>query len=121
MNDVRTSLLQMAKGAIMERVDYEVERVVDNILDGRTDPTAKRKVVLTVEMRPDEERQIIKICASAKSTLAHTMPVDTSLIITADHNGEMVLAEIVPQIPGQMDFSGEEQQRPKILKRVSEG
>ena len=38
----RTSILQMARGAIQERVDYEVGKAVDNILDRNTDACAKR-------------------------------------------------------------------------------
>lgn len=72
MEDIRSSILQMAKGAIQERVDYEVTRVIDNILDVNTKPTEKRKVVLTIEMKPDEARQVITLSASAKSTLAAT-------------------------------------------------
>lgn len=119
--DVRSSLLQMAKGAIQERVDYEVSKVIDNILDVNTDPTAKRKVTLTVELKPDEERQVVKITAHAKSTLAPTVPIGTSLVITADKNGEMMLAEIVPQVPGQMSLDGGEQETPKILKIAAHG
>lgn len=115
-NDVRSSLLQMAKGAIQERVDYEVARVVDNILDMNTEAKVKRKVVLTIVMIPDDDRQVVKIEASAKSTLAPVVPVGTSLMITADNNGEMILAEIVPQIPGQISMNGSEQEAPKILK-----
>ena len=115
-NDARSSLLQMAKGAIQERVDYEVSRVVDNILDMNTEAKVKRKVVLTIVMVPDDDRQVVKIEASAKSTLAPVTPVGTSLVITADGNGEMILAEIVPQVPGQMSLTGQEQEAPKILK-----
>ena len=115
-NDQRSSLLQMAKGAIQERVDYEVSRVVDNILDMNTEAKVKRKVVLTIVMVPDDDRQVVKIEASAKSTLAPVVPVGTSLVITADSNGEMMLAEIVPQVPGQISMTGEEQNAPKILK-----
>lgn len=115
-NDVKSSLLQFAKGAIQERVDYEVARVVDNILDMNTEAKAKRKVVLTVEMVPDDDRQVVKIAASAKSTLAPVTPIGTSLVITADGNGEMVLAEIVPQVPGQMALGGKEQEAPALLK-----
>ena len=115
-NDQRSSLLQMAKGAIQERVDYEVSRVVDNILDMNTEAKVKRKVVLTIVMVPDEDRQVVKIEASAKSTLAPVVPVGTSLVITADGNGEMMLAEIIPQVPGQISMTGEEQEAPKILK-----
>ena len=115
-NDQRSSLLQMAKGAIQERVDYEVSRVVDNILDMNTEAKVKRKVVLTIVMTPDDDRQVVKIEASAKSTLAPVTPVGTSLVITADGNGEMMLAEIIPQVPGQISMTGEEQEAPKILK-----
>ena len=120
-NDVRSSLLQMAKGAIQERVDYEVSRVVDNILDMNTEAKVKRKVTLTIVMVPDDDRQVVKIEASAKSTLAPVTPVGTSLVITADGNGEMILAEIVPQVPGQLSMTGQEQEKPKILKIAAQG
>ena len=119
-NDVKSSLLQMAKGAIQERVDYEVSRVVDNILDMNTEAKVKRKVVLTIVMVPDDDRQVVKIEASAKSTLAPVTPVGTSLVITADGNGEMMLAEIIPQVPGQISMTGEEQEKPKILKLAAQ-
>lgn len=115
-NDTRSSLLQMAKGAIQERVDYEVTRVVDNLLDMNTEAKAKRKVTLTIVMATDDDRRVVKVEASAKSTLAPVTPVGTSLVITADGNGEMMLAEIIPQVPGQISLTGEEQEAPKILK-----
>ena len=112
----RSSLLQMAKGAIQERVDYEVTRVVDNLLDMNTEAKAKRKVVLTIVMTTDDDRRVVKVEASAKSALAPVTPIGTSLVITADGNGEMMLAEIVPQVPGQISMTGDEQEEPKILK-----
>ena len=115
-NDQRSSLLQMAKGAIQERVDYEVTRVVDNLLDMNTEAKAKRKVTLSIVMTTDDDRRVVKVEASAKSTLAPVTPIGTSLVITADGNGEMMLAEIVPQVPGQISLTGEEQEAPKILK-----
>ena len=115
-NEVRSSLLQMAKGAIQERVDYEVTRVVDNLLDMNTEAKAKRKVTLNIVMTTDDDRRVVKVEASAKSTLAPVTPIGTSLVITADKNGEMMLAEIIPQVPGQMSMTGDEQEAPKILK-----
>ena len=114
--DARSSLLQMAKGAIQERVDYEVSRVVDNLLDMNTEAKAKRKVTLTITMTADDDRRVVKVEASAKSTLAPVTPIGTSLVITADEKGEMMLAEIIPQVPGQMSMTGEVQEAPKILK-----
>ena len=39
----KKSILEMSMGAILERVDYEMGKVIDNILDVNTKPTAKRK------------------------------------------------------------------------------
>lgn len=111
-----TSILQMARGAIQERVDYEVSKVVDNILDN-TDPTAKRKITLTIELKPDENRQFIKIAASSKSQLAPVLPVGTTLgIASVPDTGEMILVETTPQVPGQVSMDGTVQAPPKILK-----
>lgn len=38
----KTSILQMAKGAFLERADFEMKRVIDNILDPNTKPNAKK-------------------------------------------------------------------------------
>ena len=114
----RSSILQMARGAFQERVDYEMGRVVDNILDLNTKATAKRKITLTIELTPDDERQTISVAVQAKATLAPTNPVATALCITSDGNGEMVVAEMVPQIPGQINMDGTQQEAPKILKLV---
>ena len=117
----RDSIMQMARGAFIERVDYEMNRVIENIMDRNTSPTAKRKITLTITMQPDDQRQNIGVSVSAKSTLAATNPVTTSLFVTGDSNGELVVAEMVPQIPGQMDLDGEVQEQPKLLNLVKHG
>ncbi len=115
----KESILRMAAGAIEERVDYEVSRVIDNILDPTTKPDAKRKITITLEFQPDSERKHIGLNATAKSTLAPTTAVSTAMVITTDGNGEMVVAEMVPQIPGQCNMTGGEQPQPKLLKFVN--
>ena len=107
----RASILQMAQGAFQERVDYEMQRC----LDVNTKATAKRKITLTIELTPDDDRRQIRVNVVAKATLAATNPVATSLCVTTDGNGEMVVAEMVPQLPGQMRMDGHEQEAPKIL------
>lgn len=118
MSDTKNSILQMARGAIAERVDYEMNRVIDNILDPNTKATGKRKIVLTIEFQPDDTREVIPVSVTAKSTLVPTNPVTTSLCIVNDRSGEVCVAEMVPQVPGQMDLGGEVQESPKILKLV---
>lgn len=38
----RDSIMSMARGAFEERVDYEMDKVIQNILDPNTKATAKR-------------------------------------------------------------------------------
>lgn len=123
MNENRDSIMRMARGAFEERVDYEMDKVIQNILDPNTKATAKRKITLTIELTPDDERRQIQVSVTAKSTLAATNPVATSLYVTGDSNGdsngELVVAEMVPQVPGQLNMDGTQQEQPKLLKLVT--
>lgn len=112
----RESVLRMAQGAFEERVDRAMAEALDNILDPNTKATAKRSITLNIELRPDEERSHIEVSVSVKTKLATLNPVPTSLAIVADGNGELVVAEMVPQVPGQMSMAGEVQEEPKILR-----
>lgn len=113
----KKSILEMSRGAIMERVDYEMGKVIDNILDPNTAAAKKRKLTITLELLPDDERQQIVVATTAKSTLVPTTPIITSLYVTANPaDGQMAVVEMVPQIPGQLGMSGEEQESPKLLK-----
>lgn len=114
----RNSIMQMARGAFQERVDYEMTRVIDNILDVNTKATAKRKITLTITLAPDEYRQQIGVAVQAKATLAPVNPAQTQLFIMADGNGDMAVVEMVAEVPGQMQMVGPEQEEPKLLKLV---
>ena len=93
----KKSVLEMAMGAIAEITDYEVERVVANIMDPNTAATAKRKITITLTFAPDDYRQQIGMDAQAKTTLAPIQPVRTSLCITKARDGSLLLAEMTPQ------------------------
>ena len=115
----KKSIVQMAMGAIEERVDYEMSRIVDNILDPNTKATGKRVLTIKIDLIPADDRRTIAVSATAKSTLIATNAVTTSLYVTSDHNGEMAVVEMVPQIPGQMNFEEQEQQAPPVLKLIA--
>lgn len=112
----KKSILEMSMGAILERVDYEMGKIIDNILDPNTSPTGKRKITVGLVIIPSADRRTITVQTTAKSTLVPTDPVTTSLFITTQPgSGEMVVAEMVPQVPGQVAMDGSEQEQPKIL------
>ena len=111
------SILEMAMGAIEERVNYEMDRVIKNILDRNTKATAKRKVVVELTLTPADDRKVISVSATAKSTLCPTNAIATSLYLGADPTtGELRVSEMTPQIPGQLSIAGSVQPERKILK-----
>lgn len=118
-NDTRKSIMEMGRGAFMERADYEMARVVDNILDVNTKATAKRKVTITLEFTPDDRRTNVDVSVTVKSTLATTNPVKTNLYIAGEKaNGNVQVVEMVPNIPGQTSMYDEEQEAAPILKLI---
>ena len=90
----KKSVLEMAMGAIAEITDYEVERVVANIMDPNTAAKAKRKITITLTFTPDDYRQQISMDAQAKTSLVPVQPVRTNLCITKGRDGELLLAEM---------------------------
>ena len=67
-----------------------------------TTAAAKRKLTITLELKPDDDRKTITVSCTAKSTLAPTNPVVTSLYVADEEN----VVEMVPQIHGQFGFDG---------------
>lgn len=114
MIDNKKSILEMARGAIQERADYEMSRLLENIIDVNTDAVATRKLTLTLTLKPDANRKNIAVSVVAKSALAPTNPVVTSLYVA----GENDVVELTPQIPGQVMMDGGEQDALPELKLV---
>ena len=97
----KKSVLEMAMGAIAEITDAA---------------TAKRKITITLTFAPDDYRQQIGMDAQAKTTLAPIQPVRTSLCITKARDGSLLLAEMTPQVPGQVDMDGDETPMPAMAR-----
>lgn len=119
MNDQyeKKSIIEMARGAILERVDFEMERILENIQDANTSPTAKRKLTVSLELIPASDRKTIIVKATAKSVLTPTEPVVTSLALGGmPGTGESMVYEMTPQVPGQYSLDGTVQEQPKVLK-----
>lgn len=115
-DEIRAAIEQAAKSS-----ETKTATVMAECIAGALKATAKRKITLTIELTPDDERRTIGVSVTAKSTLAATNPVATALYVTSDGNGELVVAEMVPQVPGQMNMDGTQQEAPKLLKLVQHG
>jgi hypothetical protein len=88
-------LASIGAGAMFEKFEKELERVIENIRDHNTMPGAKRKVTLEYAFIPSDDRRQVVILLSARSTLAATRPTaDTMWIGTQD--GKQVATVVHP-------------------------
>lgn len=108
------SILEMGRGAIMERADYEMRAMIRNILDPNTSAKAARKLNITLTFKPGDDRQTIVVECVAKSTLASTNAITTMLYVL----DEDTVVEMAPQIPGQLAVDAGEQEAPPMLKLI---
>ena len=108
------SILEMGRGAIMERADYEMRAMIRNILDPNTSAKAARKLNITLTFKPGDDRQTIVVECVAKSTLASTNAITTMLYVL----DEDTVVEMAPQIPGQLAVDAGEQEAPPKLRLI---
>ena len=113
----KVSVLEMAQGAILEACNIEVGKVMENIFDLNTPPTKKREVNIKVVFEPSADRQQINVSAQSSCKLQPNNAIQTALYCGKDErSGKIQAVELVPNIPGQINLDGEEQEQPKELK-----
>lgn len=104
------NLSELQEGAVQEKIEKEVERIMSNILDLDTDATKKRKLTIAIDFTPDENRQVISLDAQVKSTLAPQVSVATTMLAGRNMDtGYIEAQELKSRTPGQtfIDDSGE--------------
>lgn len=80
-------LSTFAGGAIEERFDMAMRDVLANIADLNTDPKKKRKIVVTVTMTGNKDRQLSDTSIEVKTTIAPATKIETVIMIDFDENG----------------------------------
>lgn len=114
----RTSILDMAMGAIKERTDYEMAKIIDNILDVNTPATKARELNIKIKFTPGESRNAVAVSSVVSAKIQPTGAITTMLSVGADINGEISAVEMTAQTPGQMNIYGEETPQPKQLRII---
>lgn len=94
-------LNNFANGAVAERFNLELQKVLENIADPNTDPKKARKLVLTVKVSGNENRDIADVEVEAKLTLAPAKPIESKLVIDRDNKGKIIGAELKSGVKGQ--------------------
>ena len=102
MKNIDINILQLAQGAVQEKLDREFEKVFENIQDPNVKATAKRTITLKIDLVPDDVRQVVKTNVTATSKLAPTDPVTTTILTVKDLTTNKIEArELQSGVPGQ--------------------
>lgn len=105
---VKLSFGTLANGAVEERFQQELEKVLKNIMDPNTDFKAARNLTVKLSFKTNEERQIASVDFSIVPKVAPVKNIQTAIIIGEDMTGQVVTKEILKQVPGQTMISGTE-------------
>lgn len=90
-----------AHGALAERFNEELLKILENIADPNTDPTKVRTLTIKVKIAGDEDRNLANAKIQAQAKLVPAREVPAKLIIDYDTNGQLTGAELKSNIPGQ--------------------
>lgn len=94
-------LNSFANGAMAERFNQELQKVLDNIVDPNTDPKKVRKVTMTVSISSNENRELSDVSVQVKSTMAPAKNIEAKIIMDYDNKGKVTGAELKSGIKGQ--------------------
>ncbi|UJW59808.1 replication terminator protein [Bacillus sp. A116_S68] len=90
-----------AGGALSERFNQELEKVLENIADPNTDPGKVRTLTVKVKMSGDDQRNMAHADIEASSKLVPAREVPAKLIIDYDEKGKLTAAELKSGVKGQ--------------------
>ena len=113
------NILQMMNGAIGERVSYELAKITKNCKDLNTDAKKARSLTIELSFVPTDARGSMAVRVSVKSKLAPVKALDSTLLLGGTED-DPVLKEFTPQVPGQRNFVGVEQDEPKIISMAQQ-
>lgn len=98
---------ELMDGALTERFNYEMERVLNNVFDPNTSPKAKRQIQIVIDITPNERRDAAEFKVDVKSKTAPPVAVTQTVFLTMDDQGNVTATEMTNQVPGQINIDGE--------------
>ena len=110
---------ELCRGVLTEKVNMDLEKIVENILDPNTSETKKRKLTINISFSPNSGRDLVDVDITTKTILAPVEGVNTKIVIGKDlKTGKVAMEEWNKQIPGQMVLQGVDTETGEILEPV---
>lgn len=110
------SLDNLMDGALVERFNAELGRVMENVFDLRTAPDKVRTISLVFKIKPNDRRDAADMTADVIIKLAAPLPLKQTVLMGQSDDGRVRLIERTDQIPGQQSIDGGEQPLPNVLE-----
>ncbi len=102
---LKIDLSKLAGGALQEKFNREITKVIENMQDPNTPYSVARSINIKITFRQGEERDDAKVDIAVTSKLAGVINASTSFAMGKDlGSGEVEVREYGKQIPGQMSF-----------------
>lgn len=102
---INLNISTLANGGVQEKINAELKKVFENIMDPNTSPKDKRKVSIEIVLSPDEQRTTIASSVKVKSSLAPQLDVSTTILADYDFKtGEIFASERLSNATGQTFF-----------------
>ena len=102
-------LQNIAGGALQEKADEAMRKVLENMQDPNTPWKVKRQITIKIAFTQNEERDDTAVDLSVETKLAPVSPVRTRMAIGRDlNNGKTYAEEYGRQLKGQMSLELEQ-------------
>lgn len=112
----KVNLETFAGGALQEKFDDAMERVLVNMTDPNTPWKNKRKIIVEVSFEQNEDRDDSSVNVSVVPKLAPVKPVSTRMAIGKDlKTGEVFAEEYGSQCRGQMTMEDYQRQQEQVV------
>ena len=111
---------ELMDGALTERFNLEMERVLANVFDPNTDAKAKRQIQIVIDIKPNERRDAAEFKVDVKSKIAAPVAMAQTVFLHMDDHGNVTATEITREVPGQIDIDGNVQALPRVVEFNSE-
>lgn len=108
----KVNLEEFAGGALQEKFDDAMEKVLANMLDPNTPWKNKRKIAVEITFEQNEDRDDSSVNVSVVTKLAPVKPIGTRMAIGKNlQTGEVFAEEYGSQCRGQMTMDDYQEQQ----------
>ena len=107
---------ELMDGALTERFNMEMERVLGNVFDPNTNPKAKRQIQIVIDIAPNERRDAAEFKVDVKSKIAPPVAIAQTVFLHMDDEGNVTATEMTKEVPGQIGIDGSVQALPSVIE-----